>query len=470
MEFKLQKDPQDEAGAEKTQILDTQGQQALALGNGPPSAVEELSHGSTPWVQGFSRIDLQDSLVHKHIPQTAAHAFKNIRIPGMRLIGLLLLFVVLAGGGGFVLWDYFMNGVDPMSHTDSLLSLIPGFSDENSEMQQSQATEPRNRPGLEPATNMTTGDLGGAPPTTATGKVGKEAKIEGLNPYWGLSNDLASNALPVLRKITPEEEVSWANALKHKYPYQRYRAILEIRQSRLAGSESLLWFALYDEKLWIRMRALMTLADLGIKVGLGHVKLAIGHEPDMRVANFFKRFTKNASPGDLYVMRHAIRLLSEQGRLVILKALEHNRDEFRDMYMAAASLDKGPHVKQWLKQNYIIFDMNGANYQKYIAAITGSVAVSKDILKSPRVDGMMRQNPALLEPSAVPAAGPVTIPDSANQLAQPASVIAPEAQATPRTESSPVANEKEEVPPESGEEASPVDPGEINHQEGVSDF
>jgi hypothetical protein len=145
--------------------------------------------------------------------------------------------------------------------------------------------------------------------------------------------------------------------------------VLEIRANRFAGSESLLWYAVHDQKLWIRMRAIMGLADIGQNVTIGQVKKALGKDPDARIANFFTRFVKNSTEGERYVMRHAIRLVGERSRFVILKSLEQSDDEMRNMYMAAASLDSGPHIKSWLRKNRIIFDMNGSQYEKYIAMI-----------------------------------------------------------------------------------------------------
>lgn len=170
------------------------------------------------------------------------------------------------------------------------------------------------------------------------------------NPYWILPNELPKNAVSLERKWTAKEEEMWRFALDHEFLYQRYKAVKEMRARRLAGSSELLFKALDQPKFWTRMEAVLALAEFGYPVSVGQVKQAIGKTRPSLVANYMQRFVAKRTPGEAYVLRHALKFVNGRARVTILEALSHERAN-NELYFAAAGFDPSPRVKKWLQAN-----------------------------------------------------------------------------------------------------------------------
>lgn len=170
------------------------------------------------------------------------------------------------------------------------------------------------------------------------------------NPYWVLPNEQPKNAVSLGRKWTAKEEEMWRFALDHEFTYQRYRAVKEMRARRLAGSSELLFKALDQSKFWTRMEAVMALAEFGYPVSVDQVKQAIGRTRSSLVANYMERFVAKRTPGESFVLRHALKVADGRARAKILEALSHERGS-HELYFAAASYDPSPRVRKWLELN-----------------------------------------------------------------------------------------------------------------------
>ncbi len=191
-----------------------------------------------------------------------------------------------------------------------------------------------------------------APPVD-TGPVRLVQVVEG-NPYWALPNRIAGQVVPLGRMWSADEEEGYRQALTSRYVYQRFKAVQDIRQGRLRGSEAILYDALAEKKFWTRMEAVIGLAEFGIPVDLSMVEKALGNARSSLVANYFRRFSVEASPGALYILRQAIRLVDERARLSALRSLAQHEDPFRELYLAAALQDPSRRVKQWTENELMM--------------------------------------------------------------------------------------------------------------------
>ncbi|MEZ4742717.1 MAG: HEAT repeat domain-containing protein [Bdellovibrionota bacterium] len=189
------------------------------------------------------------------------------------------------------------------------------------------------------------------------------------NPYWSLPNHIVGDQEPMSRVWAPQEEQSLNAGLGHRFNYQRYRTVLSIRDMRLAGSESVLWDALNEPKLWVRMRAAMALADFGFELSLDVIEQTLGNASSSLVANFFKRFVGKSTHGERYVLRQALRVLDERGRLVVLKVLKSQPNKLNNLYLVAAQFDPGKKVTDWLRYNQP--ELTPSEYLNYKQIVLG---------------------------------------------------------------------------------------------------
>ena len=74
------------------------------------------------------------------------------------------------------------------------------------------------------------------------------------NPYWDLPNILPEFDSTNAKVWSTGAEAIWRNGVAHRYNYQRYKTLREVRRMRLAGSEEILKIALREKKLWLRMK------------------------------------------------------------------------------------------------------------------------------------------------------------------------------------------------------------------------
>ncbi len=193
-------------------------------------------------------------------------------------------------------------------------------------------------------------DTASAPPPPSLPKVLPPVElptrmVEG-NPYWHLPNLLPPVSAST-RMWNLQEEEQWRQRLQHRFPWQRLKAVKDIRDQRLRGSEAALWTALNDKKLWTRMSAVIGLAEGGFEVPLDAMDQALGREREDLVANYFERYVARSSEAERYIMKQSIRLAPDKARLTILRALVHAGDPDRDLYLVASSLDPSPRVQRW---------------------------------------------------------------------------------------------------------------------------
>ncbi|MBI2603593.1 MAG: HEAT repeat domain-containing protein [Deltaproteobacteria bacterium] len=135
-------------------------------------------------------------------------------------------------------------------------------------------------------------------------------------PLTGMPEEKTENPLqvePLKGFLHPDDERRWRAGITHKYAWQRYKTVLEIRDARLEGSAPILREALRDRKFWTRMRAAMALADFGVPPTREELQQVLHGVRSELVTNFFQRFQKKARPGELYIILLALKLLARKG-------------------------------------------------------------------------------------------------------------------------------------------------------------
>ena len=207
-----------------------------------------------------------------------------------------------------------------------------------------------------------TGDLvDGADPNMVTQYKGEGIEIVGDedvqsevdyrdNPYWGLPNDFAEKLDKPIETWTVEQEDAWRENLSSKFIWQKYKTLDEIKDARLAGSEILLWDLVGERKLWLRLKALMALADFGEKVSIKDVLDASIDARPSTLANFVKRFRQKSSVGELFVLRQLIRIMDQKGRFEVLRVLAERSDIYTDLYLVAGAMDPEEKIAKWAER------------------------------------------------------------------------------------------------------------------------
>jgi hypothetical protein len=170
------------------------------------------------------------------------------------------------------------------------------------------------------------------------------------NPYWALPNPLDTTLGVEGEMLTASQEERWRQGLAHPFVWQRYKTVIDIRASRMKGSQLLLNDALAQPKFWTRMEALIALAESGEAVDIDTVELGIGSTRRSLIQNYFRRFRKESTAGELYIMRQAIRIMDAGTRRVILENLITRRDPINELYLVAATYDPNAKVNVWINQ------------------------------------------------------------------------------------------------------------------------
>ena len=156
-----------------------------------------------------------------------------------------------------------------------------------------------------------------------------------------------SEPLPMGNIWSAQQEQAWRRGIAHRFPWQRYKTVMEVKAGRLVQSQVILYDALGDSRFWTRMRAVMALAEFGVQVSMGSVKRAMNGAQKPLVARFFKRFHSKNSAGERYVMRISLAFTSPDGRINILRSLlGYSLDqENHGLYLAAAFADPDKKVQ-----------------------------------------------------------------------------------------------------------------------------
>ena len=168
------------------------------------------------------------------------------------------------------------------------------------------------------------------------------------NPYWYLPNPLGKDPKPMQRPMSAAEKSRFLADLNHQYVYQAYKAMRQLRLLRLKGSETVFAQGLKHHKFWVRMEALIGLAEMGIPVSKETVGGVFEGARSSLIKNHFYRMKKDPSPGEKYIMLQSIKLVNGAGRLRILKNLSEHGFKDSKLYLAAATLDPENSIQRWL--------------------------------------------------------------------------------------------------------------------------
>lgn len=194
------------------------------------------------------------------------------------------------------------------------------------------------------------------------------------NPYWSLPNPLDATLGVDGAMLTPAQEERWRQGLAHPFVWQRYKTVMDMRAARLKGSQLLLNDALAQPKFWTRMEALIALAEAGEAVDIDSVEMGIGSTRRALIQNYFRRFRKDVSPGELYIMRQAIRIVDAGTRRVILENLVTRRDSINELYLVAATFDPNAKVNGWINQELAAQPLSESAKARFQQVIAGAEA------------------------------------------------------------------------------------------------
>jgi hypothetical protein len=257
-----------------------------------------------------------------------------------RFVWLILL---LVGAGSYSAYEVLVNDHNPFE--SMLVSL--------DELIKSGMGQDLAEPQTDAAVVAASVAQKGSPKNSDSGPVSERAdlsvKSNTSKVYNGLPNKQPTQPATVdAAKDAPaavsDEIVAGMN---HEFVYQRFKAIQEIRKQKLIAATDLLRQGLVDEKFWNRMYSAITLADFGVPVTVAELGDAIEDTRSELVANFFRRFLKKPGAGELYIMRQMLRVADERGRLVLLQAIAASRDDLRNLYLVAATMEDSAKIKGW---------------------------------------------------------------------------------------------------------------------------
>jgi len=172
------------------------------------------------------------------------------------------------------------------------------------------------------------------------------------DPYRVIINEIDKDALGALNKarrpMSVIEQDGWRAGVDHKFQYQHYRAVEEMRAYRAAGSEDILRRALDDSSLWVRMTAAFALVESGVPLMASEIEKAVGQQERRNLLNgYFQRFTRSNNLAERYVLKFALPLVPEAARVDILKALVNGGDPDAELFVIAGSFDPSRRVRAW---------------------------------------------------------------------------------------------------------------------------
>jgi hypothetical protein len=208
--------------------------------------------------------------------------------------------------------------------------------------------------------------------TAAPAPAAATAQVDLGNPYWSLPNPLDATMGVDGAVLTPAQEERWRQGLAHPFVWQRYKTVMDMRAARLKGSQLLLSDALAQPKFWTRMEALIALAEAGEAVDIDSVEMGIGSTRRPLIQNYFRRFRKEVSPGELYIMRQAIRIVDAGTRRVILENLVNRRDSINELYLVAATYDPNAKVNGWINQELAAQPLSESAKARFQQVATGA--------------------------------------------------------------------------------------------------
>lgn len=168
------------------------------------------------------------------------------------------------------------------------------------------------------------------------------------NPYWYLPNP---GPLPD-SKTANDDDPRVRAGFENKFVYQNYKAAKEVNRRGLKGYSDVLTRTLNHSKYWTRMEALLALAQERGHVSTEEVELAVGNARSSLIGYHMQRFVAEPTPAALHVLRHMVKLVDAPNRAMILPLLVEQGEYEHRLYLAAATFDPSPEVKNWLG-NYL---------------------------------------------------------------------------------------------------------------------
>jgi hypothetical protein len=255
--------------------------------------------------------------------------------------------------------------------TESPISQILSQFDSSSE---SSPDLPADDMGLETAPTMASPQPAAPATAPAPAPVATTPQVDLGNPYWSLPNPLDATMGVEGAVLTPAQEERWRQGLAHPFVWQRYKTVMDMRAARMKGSQLLLNDALAQPKFWTRMEALIALAEAGEAVDIDSVEMGIGSTRRPLIQNYFRRFRKEVSPGELYIMRQAIRIVDAGTRRVILENLVNRRDSINELYLVAATYDPNAKVNGWISQELAAQPLSASAKTRFQQVATGGDA------------------------------------------------------------------------------------------------
>jgi hypothetical protein len=271
----------------------------------------------------------------------------------LALIGVLLFLVC-----GYAAYEYFVNENDPV---DAVMAYFTGGGEEadpaasNAANQAGRKTKKRAAP-VEP------------PAPVVTSRPEEETPA---NPYWELPNRILGGAGAEGRVWSTEEEDAFRAGLNNQFTYQQYKAVQDVRQLRLSGSDAILWEALQNKKFWTRMFAAVGLAEFNNEIPLETFEDLIRNARSELIADFLERFQRKPNAGQAYIARQMVKILDEKGRLSALKVINRSNDKLRDVYLTAATVDPGRSVQRWVRRTLGRRPLNPDKYNELMELVRG---------------------------------------------------------------------------------------------------
>jgi hypothetical protein len=175
------------------------------------------------------------------------------------------------------------------------------------------------------------------------------------NPYKGLLNPSIQSSFKLGKHIGTELENAYRMQLESPDYYVRYKAVSDIVAARQSGVEELLKVAISSGQFWMRMHALIGLADFGYAIDTVLVAQALGEAHSELRARFFERFgsSRACDVGCMFVVREAMKILDARGRREALRVVLLDASPVTLDFAVAASFDQDERVRK-MAQTFLL--------------------------------------------------------------------------------------------------------------------
>ena len=233
---------------------------------------------------------------------------------------------------GYVVWNFVANDQTPSQSLSKLWNLVMGAEDVAPVVE-----KPKVKKKLVAADPVNDETVHVKP--VVSGRIL-------ANPYEHLENQMSDTHRRRTGVLTGEQAVATREGLNHQYYFQRYKAVLSLVGNRYDGSEPLLRDALQTGKFWMRMQAVMGLADMGYTVTPEDIKTALSEGHNELRERYFARYERGACTlGCQYVARGTLMFLNAPGRLAALRVMSADKNIETGDYMVAATFDSDERVR-----------------------------------------------------------------------------------------------------------------------------